>query len=288
MVNINNGILNVEISENGAQLFSIKKADNEYLWQGDPAYWSDRAPVLFPAVGAVRGGKTIFDGKYYSLTKHGIVRHADFTVTDKHDDSVCLSICDDEESLKQYPYHFNFSVKYTVKENVLSCTMTVQNIDDKTIPYILGGHPAFNVPFAGGKFEDYCVKFEQAENIVLPSINDDMLIDHKTPLMSLESCDTIQLNHELFANDALIFDGTKSKTIALVSPDNKRIEMDYSDFSIIAVWSSKNGGPFAALEPWVGCATCTDEDDEFLSKRYVQTLEPMEEKSYTFTVTIAD
>ena len=278
--------MSVKVSTDGAQLMSVEKNGTEYLWQGDPAYWADRAPVLFPAVGAVRNGRTIFEGKYYDLTKHGLVRHAEFAVREHTAGSVTLGVTDSEESLLKYPYHFDFSVKYEVKENVLSCEMTAVNTGSRKMPYILGGHPAFNVPFAGGKFEDYAVRFEKPETMSLPSINADMLIDHSQPLMKIENLSEIKLSHDLFLNDALIFDGTDSKKISLVSPDGKSIEMDYSDFAIIAVWSSRNGGPFAALEPWVGCATCTDEDDDFLSKRYVQILEPGEKKSYAFTVRI--
>ena len=41
---ISNNHLTVEISDRGAELQSIKGSDGtEYLWQGDPKYWSDRA-----------------------------------------------------------------------------------------------------------------------------------------------------------------------------------------------------------------------------------------------------
>lgn len=48
---IKNEFLRVEAAEHGAELQSIRDADGaEYLWQGDPAYWQDRAPNLFPYV----------------------------------------------------------------------------------------------------------------------------------------------------------------------------------------------------------------------------------------------
>ena len=38
------GDLQVQINDLGAQLWSIQTADGaEYLWQGDPKYWPDRA-----------------------------------------------------------------------------------------------------------------------------------------------------------------------------------------------------------------------------------------------------
>ena len=49
---ISNETLCVQISDLGAQLWSIRTADGaEYLWQGDPRYWPDRTLNLFPQVG---------------------------------------------------------------------------------------------------------------------------------------------------------------------------------------------------------------------------------------------
>ena len=46
---IGNGRLTVAASSLGAQLWSVCSGDGtEYLWQGDPAYWGDRALTHFP------------------------------------------------------------------------------------------------------------------------------------------------------------------------------------------------------------------------------------------------
>ena len=47
----------------GAQLISYQDAEGqEYIWQRDPKYWANCSPILFPAVGRVRNGKTLIDG----------------------------------------------------------------------------------------------------------------------------------------------------------------------------------------------------------------------------------
>ena len=53
MQTLSNGILTVQVNEFGAELQSIRKNGHEYLWQGDPAFWGRRSPVLFPIVGSV-------------------------------------------------------------------------------------------------------------------------------------------------------------------------------------------------------------------------------------------
>ena len=50
MTILKNDVLTVEVNEHGAELQSIRKGETEYLWQGDPAYWGRRSPVLFPIV----------------------------------------------------------------------------------------------------------------------------------------------------------------------------------------------------------------------------------------------
>ena len=57
LAHIENEFLQVTISDAGAELMSIRSADGtEYLWQGDAAYWSDRAPNIFPYVARLTDG----------------------------------------------------------------------------------------------------------------------------------------------------------------------------------------------------------------------------------------
>ena len=51
---IKRGGLTAAIDSMGAQLTSLALNGNEYLWQGDPAFWGKHAPILFPIVGSLR------------------------------------------------------------------------------------------------------------------------------------------------------------------------------------------------------------------------------------------
>ena len=47
---IQNRCLTVQIEDLGAQLASIRDSQGrEFLWQGSPASWPRRAPILFPS-----------------------------------------------------------------------------------------------------------------------------------------------------------------------------------------------------------------------------------------------
>ena len=54
---LKNGTLTATVESYGAELRSVVKDGAEYLWQGDPAYWAGRAPVLFPICGRLVEGK---------------------------------------------------------------------------------------------------------------------------------------------------------------------------------------------------------------------------------------
>ena len=62
---LKNKKLTVIFESKGATLHSIKDNDGvEYLWEGNPEYWSGQAPVLFPICGSIRDDKAqIGDGK---------------------------------------------------------------------------------------------------------------------------------------------------------------------------------------------------------------------------------
>ena len=87
-VTLSSAVLTAQVDPLGAQLSVLRdQAQRDLLWNGDPQYWKGRAPILFPVVGAVKGGHYTFDGKEYPLAKHGFalfcpipnVSEADFT-----------------------------------------------------------------------------------------------------------------------------------------------------------------------------------------------------------------
>ena len=64
LFHIRNQFLKVSVSDRGAELMSILSSDGtEYLWQGDPTYWADRAPNIFPYVARLTGGSYTYGGK---------------------------------------------------------------------------------------------------------------------------------------------------------------------------------------------------------------------------------
>jgi galactose mutarotase-like enzyme len=64
---ISNDFLMFEADSRGAEPMSIKTLQEpvEFLWQGDPQYWTGRSPTLFPIVGALKNNRYRVQGKEY-------------------------------------------------------------------------------------------------------------------------------------------------------------------------------------------------------------------------------
>ena len=147
MEQIKNDQLTVEISSLGAELQSIKDANgNEYLWDGDPEYWGRHSPLLFPIVGGLWKDTYRIDDKEYTQPRHGFGKLVDFKLVGKTGDRLTFAFIDNEETFKNYPFHFNLAVSYRLAGNELHVIWHVENTDDKVIYFQIGGHPAFKVP----------------------------------------------------------------------------------------------------------------------------------------------
>lgn len=279
-----------EIDTLGAQLVSFSDAEGiQYLWQGNAEYWSGQSPILFPIVGALRDGKTTIDGKEYSMGRHGFARKMEFCCVMTTDDSATFSLNSNEETHKQYSFDFQLMVTYRLNDCTLTIEYMVMNMGDKPMPFVVGGHPAFNCPILSGEqFENYVVEFETKETADCPQIDlKTGLIDFSNTTRCLSDEKTISLQHSLFYKDALVFDHPKSSKVKLCSRLSGRgVEMNFKGFDYLGVWSAINDAPFVALEPWTGCATSTDEDDLMIHKRGMKILDPNQSAKYSYSITI--
>ncbi|MFT4092523.1 MAG: hypothetical protein QM640_02700 [Niabella sp.] len=56
MYSIENGYISISVASKGAELQSIAdlQTGQEYIWDGNPAFWAKHSPVLFPIVGTLK------------------------------------------------------------------------------------------------------------------------------------------------------------------------------------------------------------------------------------------
>ncbi len=276
MITLKNKQLTVQIAELGAELQSIKDAKGkEYLWQGDPAFWPRRSPILFPIVCSVNDDTYTIDGKQYHLPRHGFARDTMFEVTDQSDTDVTLALEANEETLNIYPFQFVLSVCYTLEENHISVMWHVENIDTKEIHFQIGGHPAFNVPDmkVGDPLKGRLLVDNTDPLIGLKSYIDGSHEMTEIPVPSKEG--VIEFDDEFFANDSVKLHNCQTGCVQLLNKNGKaEVTLDYGA-PVIAFWSPyKKNAPFVCLEPWFGLGDPRGWKGEFKDKPMMNHLLP--------------
>lgn len=283
----------VSLETAGAELKSYKNgAGREYIWNADPDFWPHSSPLLFPSIGNVRNGRTRIDGREYEIPRHGFARDMEMEYEMERDNRVSFFCASNDGTLKSYPFRFRLCLSYELDGPVLRMTYLVANTDNRKMYYHLGAHPGFMCPLGEGeKFSDYILKFPCREVCDSPVYDlESLQFDPSDTRRYLDDSDTIKLDYSLFDTDALVFPHLKSKSVRLVNPATGRgVEMDYPDFSTLAVWTPAGAqAPFLCLEPWNGAAIFADEDDEFMHKRDIQAAAPGESRAYELTIRLLE
>ena len=282
---LENARLRVEIAAMGAELMHIYDKQNqaELLWNGDPVYWKRRSPVLFPNVGKTYGNTVKINGRQYPTSQHGFARDSLFTCESSDANRACFLLKSSPETLGKYPFDFELRIIYTLLEDALEVTWQVDNRSDAEMPFTIGGHPAFCFAAVDDVKTDYRLFFpgkDALEYILLNPESGTALPDERRSLQLENGC--LQLSDELFAHDALIFDGGQIGEVWLCDRSGaRRVGMACPGFPNYGVWSVQ-GAAFVCLEPWMGRADDHGFDLELSQKPNVNRLAPGSrfEKSY--------
>ena len=255
-------MLKIQSKKSGAELTSIQYNGKEMLFQGAKVldgngsiYWKRQAPILFPIVGQLKNSTTQIEGNSYQMSQHGFARDRDFEEISKTETKHHYMLKNNEETLKKYPYKFELHVIYKIVEDTLIVTYQVKNMDNKTIYFGLGGHPAFNYDYSNGEYE---IAFpEQEDEIEFLKLKDG-LIDIENAENILQD-NKIYLKGDTFDNDAVIMKNLKSNKVTLQNhkTNQKTLEFDFTGFPYLALWSKK-GAPFVCIEPWQNTADRID------------------------------
>lgn len=281
----------------GGELTSIKdQAGIEYLWQADPEFWAGQAPVLFPIVGSLAGNEQkLRNGKTTKMPRHGVIRKKEFIVEEQTQNSITFLIGSDEQTKEQFPFDFEVRIRYELDGCMIRNQYQVKNTGVEAMPYAIGGHPAFRCPLLEGEaYEDYNLVLggdETADCLNVDPVT--ALIDPTKRVRYLDQTNTLTLRHELFEDDAIIFDDLKERSLSYIHKSTgKGIRIDFAQMPFIGIWScfndQKAGAPFVALEPWHGMSARTDEavDGYFEDKIGVRILQPKEQQETEFSITI--
>ena len=277
MHSIKNSKIKISVKNTGAELCEISSIKNKtnFMWDANPNIWGSFAPNLFPVIGALKDGGYIYENKIYTLPKHGFIRNNNaVTCIEKTSNSLTFGLRYSDDLLNIYPFKFDFTLSYVLKDNVIELIHTIKNLDDKIMYFSLGGHPAFKCPvYKDENYDDYTLEFEHKENSKTHLINmENGLISPKTKTI-FNDTNILPLKHELFNDDALIFKDLKSKKATLKSKTHGNIlSVTYNDFPYLGIWAKPNGN-YVCIEPWLGIADNENTNQNIKEKEGILTLE---------------
>jgi galactose mutarotase-like enzyme len=285
MIHLENEYLSVTVHPKGAELQTLSRKDTgiNYLWKADPAYWGKHSPVLFPIIGSLKDNTYIFDGKSYTLPRHGFARDKTFGVMQAGGEEAVFTLKDDEDTRAVYPFAFEFRVRYRLTGPELEVHYEVLNPAAAPLYFSVGGHPAFAVPLdAPNRYEDYYLFFSHQETAGRWPLQDGLLEAEATPF--LQDSQKIALTHELFAADAVVLQGLRSDTVTLKSDKSGHgLRFSIKGWPDLGIWAAP-GAPFVCIEPWQGHADYVNHDQQLVHKEGIVELAAAQEWARSWKV----
>ena len=179
----------VEVEMAGAEIGSIwdKEHKREYLWQGDPAIWPHRSPVLFPLCGPLEGDRFEEGGQDYTMGREGLAMGLRHKLVCHDKGLICLRLESTPQSMESYPYRFAVKTTYSLKANHVSSRMKVLNYGKETMYFRCGFLTALAIPFVPGTAPgDYALRMEQPEALTLLERNEAGLLTRGTHMWEPE------------------------------------------------------------------------------------------------------
>ena len=287
-VSIGNTYLKVTAQTKGAELQSVLATDGtEYLWQGDPVYWSGRSPTLFPYVARLTNGTYELDGNVYSMPIHGLAPYTEFRSVALTDREMVFEMTDTPLTRAKYPRSFRFRINYRLQRNTLFVTYEVLNTDNRNLYFGLGGHPGFRVPnVAGKRFEDYRLRFTEPSEPKRIGFTEDCFRDGTEAPFPLESNAILPLTHSLFEEDAIVLKDVPHEVVLETDDDAHNVTVRYPGMQYLGLWHApKTEAPYVCIEPWCSLPSRKDETTVFEQREDLMHVLPKERYINTWSIT---
>ncbi len=292
---IKNEYLTLQVNSQGAEVVSLKnnKTGREVIWTGDPTYWDEHSPLLFPCVGGNWDGKIRLGDKEYALKKHGFAKDMAFNLIKQEDEALTYELNQTSATLEAFPFPFRLTAHYVLKEKSLVVNWEVTSPGATTaMPFMIGAHPALLLP-------DF--NPQDAVHGYLVTNDVDCLVSHRTlpygfimpgetEEFPLEQGTTLPLRNGTFSCDTILDTSQAITSMALCGKDKTLLEtMNWTSGSILALWSPQDGCcPFVCIEPWWGCCDEYQSTTLFNERPFVNLVKPNETLTLGYCLKVED
>lgn len=280
-IELTRGAMTARISTLGAELVSLCRNGNEYLWQGDPAFWHGQSPLLFPNTGNFWEGKYRHDNQEIHLEKHGFARNMEFSVVSQTADSVTLGIHSTDDTLRVYPFPFFLFVTYRLAESDIEVEWFVRNEGDSDMFFAIGAHPAFFLPdFDPAETVHGYFKFDTTAPIDYLIPTEKGCVDAEHPQrLELDAQGMMPITPKTFDIDTYVIEAGAISRCTLLTPG--RVPYLAVDFHmpVLSLWAptiDRPDCPFVAIEPWMGSCDTVGYTGDLADRRHINRLAPAE------------
>ena len=274
---IENELIRLTVTTSGAQVKSVKrKCDGvEHMWQADPTVWGYHAPILFPHAGKVVDGVIRVDGKDYPSGQHGFARLMEHTLVRHTPEEIVLELCSCEETLVHFPFAFRLVSTFTLENDTVHHTLTVENPGDTPLSFGIGYHPGFAIPFdEAHTAQDYELRFDRPQSPLCLN-NLPLGLMHGDVYYLGTNLQTIPVDEKLFANDSHCMVNLTAKTLGLYEKGTGRgVVCHIEDFPYTLIWSKPGTPKFVCIEPWHSLPSPENGKPDWDAKPAAATLSP--------------
>lgn len=288
MITLKNEQLSLTVDTLGAQMTHLQMGGTEYLWQGDPQYWKAQAPHLFPFIGRLTENSYRLGETVYPMTIHGFAAASAFSVAEQGEDRLVLELTDTPETRAQYPFRFMLRVIYQLTGSEVAITYQVENRDEVTLPFAIGGHPGFRVPLTQGEaFTDYTLTFSQPCQPDRVGFTTALYLSGQDRRYPLADDLHIPLHHGLFDEDAIILKNMAHAVTLRSRISGKGVKVAYPDMPYLGIWHKpKSDAPYVCIEPWSSLPARQDIIEDFHCKSDMIQLSPGRMYENTWSITL--
>lgn len=257
--------------DQGARLQELKFNDVYLIKEQENFDYSTSyaSSLLFPFASRVENGEYFFQEDKYHLNcndgnnaLHGLVYNKKFELFEPEEHHKCCFATFnyfEKEKSEGFPFPYFFSVTYTLFEDKLDVSMSVQNTGEFSFPFTLGWHPYFNC-------DDFANSFLTFKSNQRVEFNDNLItkeiVDEKTP--------EVYEIHGKQLDDCFVLADNK---VAFTTPSYKVEITQNSTNSFLQLYTPKDI-PVIAIEPMTGIS------NSFNNKIGLQVLEP--HRNYSF------
>jgi len=262
---LQNDVLELELTKKGGEMASLIYKGMDVLYKGDGEYWTGKNPSLFPIIGSPESKEYELLGKKYPIKNHGLIRYAELETIVDNGSEVRMRLKANEETMKSYPFRFNYEISYKLDGNKVLINYEIRNDDDDDMPFTFGLHPGFIVR----NFEEATLVFDEDEEGDFINLETKEITKTKLGFYKNFIEDVKRLHTVVIAN-------LKSKYITLRMKEYN-VKVDMSNFKYLALWTPDEKANFMCIEPWMSINYIKNAVNPFDENKYeIEVIKPGE------------